>query len=61
MTRVSPLDQEIMEARIDELRREVHMLERQLLLSSQNGQTEDARVCDGTPNSDATPLCVGAG
>ena len=35
MTKVNVLEQEIMEARIDELRRQVHALERQLVLSNQ--------------------------
>lgn len=61
MTKVNVLEREIMEARIDELRRQVHALERQLVLSNQLGQTDEGPAHDGSPGSDAVPLCVGAG
>ena len=61
MTKVNPLEQEIMEARIDELRRQVHVLERQLLLSIQNADPDEMSARDRSHGSDATQICVGVG
>jgi len=62
MTKVNPLEQAIMEARIDELRRQVHVLERQLLLPNQNDHSPEVLARDASiASDDATPLCIGAG
>ena len=61
MTKFNPLEREIMEARIDELRRQAHVLERQLLLSNQNGSTHEMSAHDTSHATEATQICVGVG